>query len=118
MSKKLTKEDIVERARAIHGDKYDYSLFLDDNFTFNGVREDMPIICPKHGVFNISISSHINGGRGCRKCANDKMSAERTMPFEEFERLSNEENETLKKLYLNYLSRENTKVLKRTRDAI
>jgi hypothetical protein len=73
MSKKLTKEDIVERARAIHGDKYDYSLFLDDNFTFNGVREDMPIICPKHGVFNISISSHINGGRGCRKCANDRI---------------------------------------------
>lgn len=31
MSKRLTKEEIVERARKVHGDKYDYSLFLSDD---------------------------------------------------------------------------------------
>ncbi len=40
MSKKLTTEEFVERARKVHGDKYDYSLVV-----YNGWRNKVHIKC-------------------------------------------------------------------------
>lgn len=88
MTKRLSKEEIVERARNAHGDKYDYSLFLSDDFSFEGVKDYMPVICPKHGLFKVSINAHINNGRGCKKCGIEKRTNELSMTFEEFEELS------------------------------
>jgi len=53
MSKRLTKEEIVERARKVHGDKYDYSLFLSDDFKYERIGDDIPIICPIHRKYRI-----------------------------------------------------------------
>ena len=62
MPKKITKEQFIERAKIIHGDKYDYSKT-------NYVNTDTKvcIICPKHGEFWQTPHDHL-GGHGCAKC--------------------------------------------------
>lgn len=57
-----TTESFVEKAKLIHGDKYDYSLV---SYTRHKVK--VPIICREHGEFWQRPASHL-GGRGCAKC--------------------------------------------------
>lgn len=61
---KDTKEQFIEKARAIHGDKYDYSLvdYINQNTTVD-------IICKYHGVFSQTPGSHISLKCGCTKCS-------------------------------------------------
>lgn len=59
-----TKE-FIRKAKLIHGDKYDYSLVH-----YKSAREDVDIICPKHGVFHQKPNTHLNGF-GCKDCALD-----------------------------------------------
>jgi len=61
-SKKVTKEEFLNRAKEVHGEKYDYSTV-----SFNSIRDKIDIICYKHGVFKQVISSHLCG-RGCPHC--------------------------------------------------
>lgn len=58
------KDYFIEKAKEIHGNKYDYSLIK----TIESNREKLPIICPKHGVFTQTIDKHINQKSGCPKC--------------------------------------------------
>ncbi len=44
MSKKLTKEEYIEKANKIHNYRYDYSLI-------DITKNDFEIICPIHGIF-------------------------------------------------------------------
>ena len=59
---KLTTEEFIERAKQIHGEKYDYSLV-----EYNGYKEKVKIICPIHGVFEQISKDHLRGC-GCSKC--------------------------------------------------
>jgi hypothetical protein len=59
-----TIDQFIEVARAVHGDKYDYSLV---DYIRNDVNVE--IICPKHGIFKQAPSSH-HRGRGCTICSN------------------------------------------------
>lgn len=61
---KLTRDEIVRRSRAVHGDKYEYGEYL-------GYNTKMRIICPIHGEFEQTPHCHING-HGCRKCFDDR----------------------------------------------
>lgn len=62
MPKKLTTENFIERAKKVHGDKYNYSKveYLD-------WYTPVCIICPKHGEFWQKPKNHLIG-RGCQKC--------------------------------------------------
>ncbi|MBO6253808.1 MAG: DUF723 domain-containing protein [Bacteroidaceae bacterium] len=62
MSKKLNLDTFVERARKIHGDKYDYS-----QSTYAGMLEKIKIICPEHGEFWQTPANHLKG-KGCPTC--------------------------------------------------
>lgn len=62
MSKKLTTEEFIQRAKEIHGDKYDYS-----KVEYINAHEKICIICPIHGEFWQKPNNHING-YGCSKC--------------------------------------------------
>lgn len=53
----------IGEAKAVHGDKYDYS-----KTKYVTAHEDTVIICTTHGIFLQSPSNHIRG-RGCPKCA-------------------------------------------------
>ena len=46
MSKKLTTEEFIEKARKIHGNKYDYSKVV-----YVNSQTKVCIICPIHGDF-------------------------------------------------------------------
>lgn len=59
---KLNNNSFIERAKIIHGDKYDYSLVH-----YSGANNKITIICSEHGVFEQRPSSHIYG-IGCGKC--------------------------------------------------
>lgn len=60
--KRLTTPEFIEKARKIHGDKYDYSKvkYIDSN-------TKVTIICPIHGEFEQRPANHISG-QGCPKC--------------------------------------------------
>lgn len=64
--KKLTTPDFIERAKEVHGDKYDYS-----EVDYKNQRTDVEIICPIHGKFQQSPQHHMNGS-GCPKCGRER----------------------------------------------
>jgi len=67
--RKLTTEEFIERAKKVHGDKYDYSLV-----ECIGSKINVKIICPIHGVFEKSPSNHAHKTKpqGCNKCGNKR----------------------------------------------
>jgi hypothetical protein len=58
----IARETFVEKAKQVHGDKYDYS-----KVNYTKTSEKVTIVCPKHGDFYITPNSHLNG-QGCKKC--------------------------------------------------
>lgn len=62
---RMTREGFIEKARAIHGDKYDYSAVV-----YRGNKAKVSVICPEHGMFEQTPTNHLSG-RGCAKCANN-----------------------------------------------
>lgn len=80
MSKRITKEEFIERARKVHGNIYDYSKSeYIDNIT------KVCIVCPIHGEFYQTPRGHLSG-KGCRKCGIKKRSEARTSNLYEFTR--------------------------------
>jgi len=65
-TKLLTTEEFIEKAKKIHGNKYDYSKSI-----FINTRTKIEIICPIHGVFKQKANGHLNG-KGCSKCNSSK----------------------------------------------
>ena len=61
-NKKLTKQDFIEKAILIHGNKYDYS-----KVKYNNALTKIIIICPKHGSFLQTPNKHLRK-RGCPSC--------------------------------------------------
>lgn len=57
-------EDFVNKAKLIHGNKYDYSKTL-----FTNANTPVTIICPEHGEFKQLPYVHAIMGSGCQKCS-------------------------------------------------
>lgn len=53
----------IEKARQVHGDKYDYS-----QADYKGNKVKVKIVCPEHGEFWQTPNSHVSAGQGCPKC--------------------------------------------------
>lgn len=62
-SLKYTTQEFIEKAKLIHGDKYDYSKTI-----YTGSNKKLTIICPIHGEFNQTPGHHIRSKYGCNKC--------------------------------------------------
>lgn len=62
MTKLKTTSQFIADAKAIHGDKYDYS-----KVEYNGNKNPVCIICPTHGEFRQTPNTHLKGS-GCRHC--------------------------------------------------
>lgn len=78
MAKKLTTEEFIEKARLVHGDKYDYS-----KVEYKDANTKVCIICPIHGEFWQRAVNHLSG-RGCPDCGNERVSKKRRMSLAEF----------------------------------
>lgn len=66
-------EWFIDKAKKIHGDKYDYSLV-----DYIGIRDKVKIICKTHGVFEQDPNSHLSG-KGCKSCVYKVSKAEREL---------------------------------------
>lgn len=64
MPKRVTTKSFIKSAKAVHGDRYDYSLAEYVNST-----TDITIVCKQHGTFHQSHSNHL-AGKGCPLCGN------------------------------------------------
>jgi len=60
--KKYTNNEIIEKFKKVHGNKYDYSLVQ-----YDGMFKKIKIICSKHGIFEQTPKNHVEG-KGCGKC--------------------------------------------------
>lgn len=76
-NKRCTKERFIEKARKVHGDKYDYS-----KVDYKNNKTPVCIVCPKHGEFWQSPFNHIIEHQGCPKCAEElNVSEQRVVRF-------------------------------------
>lgn len=64
---KLTTQEFINRARAVHGDKYGYAFSV---YQSNKVK--LTIYCPEHGLFKKRPCDHIIG-QGCSGCSGKKI---------------------------------------------
>ena len=62
-NKTSNTQAFIEKAKSIHGDKYDYSKFI-----YTKAVTKSTIICPEHGEFLQTPNGHLSG-RGCRTCS-------------------------------------------------
>lgn len=60
----LTRDDVVRRCNEIFDKKYDYSLFTE----YHSKKDIIQVICPKHGVWSVSIDNHMYRQSGCPHC--------------------------------------------------
>jgi len=74
----LTKEIFIEKAKNVHGNKYDYSKveYIDN-------KTKVCIICPEHGEFWQRPDNHLHGA-GCYKCGRNIMGKKQTKNTEMF----------------------------------
>ena len=78
VNQRLGLENFLNRARIVHGDKYDYSKVNYVNF-----ETKVCIICPKHGEFYQLPYEHLIG-KGCVKCGHEKVSEKKSMKYHDF----------------------------------
>lgn len=78
MAKKLTREDFIDKAKKIHGDKYDYS-----KVEYVNAHVNICIICPIHGEFWQRPDRHLEGC-GCKKCFIVANAKKQTSTVEDF----------------------------------
>ena len=52
----MTTEEFIQKAKRVHGDRYDYS-----KAEYKGNKEEICIICPKHGEFWQKAKNHLSG---------------------------------------------------------
>lgn len=58
----LSREEFIERLKALFGDAYDYSLV-----EYGGYKAPVKLICPEHGVFEKQ-AGMLLAGKGCKQC--------------------------------------------------
>ena len=66
MPAKVTTSEFIERAKAVHGDKYDYSKTF-----ITSMVKNTTITCPIHGDFETRAANHLLGV-GCSECSGNK----------------------------------------------
>ena len=76
--KYMDQDMFVDKAKQIHGDKYDYSKVV---YTNNSTP--VKIICPEHGEFMQAPTNHVSSKQGCPVCGRIKKDISNTMTQDE-----------------------------------
>jgi hypothetical protein len=66
MSKRLTSEEFIYKAKLVHGERYNYNLVK-----YINAKTKIKIICPIHGEFEQVPNYHLSGS-GCPLCVESK----------------------------------------------
>lgn len=64
---KFTTDSFIEKAKQIHGSKYDYGFVC-----YNSIKSEVRIKCYKHGIFEQTPNDHLHKASGCPKCKSSK----------------------------------------------
>lgn len=76
----ITRESFLERARKVHGDKYDYSRAV-----IGRSVDKIEVICPIHQIsFFPTIANHLNNGTGCPECGREAIGKKHALSLKEF----------------------------------
>jgi hypothetical protein len=67
-----------DQAKQIHNDKYDYS-----NSLYITAKDEITIICQKHGEFKQTPNKHLNG-YGCKECGIENIKEKLLTPWNEY----------------------------------
>lgn len=78
----------IERAKIVHGDRYDYS-----KSSYEAANSKIEIICSRHGSFWMTPNAHTNG-QGCSKCADEFNARKRMKPFSLFVEQANSKHQS------------------------
>lgn len=79
----MTFEEFIQKAKAIHGDKYDYS-----KVEYVNTITKVSIVCPVHGEFLQSPKKHLYG-QGCSKCHHISLANRFSLGQDEFIKRAN-----------------------------
>lgn len=64
MGRRKTKQEFIQTAREIHGEKYDYS-----SVEYINNKTKVKILCPMHGIFTQIPTDHLGKQANCPHCA-------------------------------------------------
>jgi hypothetical protein len=78
MSRKSTTPEFIQKAIAVHGNKYNYS-----KVRYVDSHTKVIIICPEHGEFKMKPNGHLSG-QGCRDCHLKRRADMNRLSTEEF----------------------------------
>lgn len=81
--RKLTTEEWIEKARSVHGDRYDYSKA---KYAKSNIK--IMIVCKEHGTWEQTPSSHLMGN-GCPECGIEKVASKKRLSIESFKEKAN-----------------------------
>jgi hypothetical protein len=59
---RITTEEFIDRARLVHGERYDYSLSV-----YSGTHKKISVKCKTHGLFEVAPANHLSG-QNCPEC--------------------------------------------------
>ena len=79
LAQSLTTDEFIEKAKGVHGDKYDYS-----KVNYISSKKKVCIICPIHGEFWQTPDNHCNNQRGCPQCGREQAKKSNTNTTEYF----------------------------------
>jgi hypothetical protein len=94
--KKLTTEDIVNRFKKVHGERYDYRKVV-----YTGCNEKVNIICPEHGMFKQLVGNH-SKGHGCKQCYYERKTLSKEEFIERAKKVHGERYDYSKVIYTGY----------------
>ncbi|MFW6008880.1 MAG: hypothetical protein ACOCP8_06405 [archaeon] len=75
---RMSREEFIEKAKNVHGNKYDYSKSL-----YKQYRNCLEIICFKHGTFWQTPLDHLHGSK-CPICARENWESEEETELKKF----------------------------------
>jgi hypothetical protein len=78
--RRTTFSEFEQRAREVHGDRYQYQFF-------SKLTEKVGIICPDHGLFMQIGNDHINNKAGCPLCGRSMVAESLRYSRQEFEQM-------------------------------
>ena len=73
-----TTEKFIEKAKKVHGDKYDYS-----KVHYKNAKTKIEIICPVHGSFWQTPNNHLNG-QNCPECGLQSQIKKQSLTLKDF----------------------------------
>lgn len=76
---RTAQEEFLERARAVHGDRYDYSQAV-----YQQNHTKLTVICREHGPFQVTPKNHIRAESGCMRCYHAEVSQRQFLTQDEF----------------------------------